>query len=101
MVDSEANLTAAAAASEDASGSGPVGGSGPGNGASPVGGAGPVGGAAPSDAEELPDSVLVRLHEQLPEFTGALRRVADQVLADPAAAARATIVELAERSGTS
>jgi DNA-binding MurR/RpiR family transcriptional regulator len=65
MVDSEVNLTAAAAASEDASGSGPA------------------------DAEELPDSVLVRLHEQLPEFTGALRRVADQVLADPAAAARA------------
>ena len=35
------------------------------------------------------------------EFTGALRRVAEQVLTDPAAAARATIVELAERSGTS
>jgi len=33
--------------------------------------------------------------------TGALRRVAEQVLGDPAAAARATIVELAERSGTS
>jgi DNA-binding MurR/RpiR family transcriptional regulator len=30
-----------------------------------------------------------------------LQRVAEQVLADPAAAARATIVELAERSGTS
>ena len=34
------------------------------------------------------------------EFTGALQRVAEQVLADPPAA-RATIVELAERSGTS
>ena len=47
------------------------------------------------------DGVLVRVRSQLPEFTGALRRVADRVLADPAAAARATIVELAERSGTS
>jgi DNA-binding MurR/RpiR family transcriptional regulator len=37
----------------------------------------------------------------LPEFTGALQRVAEEVLSDPAAAARATIVELAERSGTS
>src|SRR5262252_10741216 len=48
-----------------------------------------------------PDGVLVRIRSQLPEFTGALQRVAEQVLADPAAAARATIVELAERSGTS
>lgn len=47
------------------------------------------------------DGVLARLRAQLPEFTGALQRVAEQVLADPAAAARATIVELAERSGTS
>lgn len=47
------------------------------------------------------DSVLVRLRSRLPEFTGALRRVAEQVLRDPAAAARATIVELAERSRTS
>lgn len=46
-------------------------------------------------------SLLGRLRSQLPEFTGALQRVAEQVLADPAAAARATIVELAERSGTS
>ncbi|MDG4831801.1 MurR/RpiR family transcriptional regulator [Solwaraspora sp. WMMD1047] len=48
-----------------------------------------------------PESVLVRVRTQLPEFTGALQRVAEQVLTDPAAAARATIVELAERSGTS
>ncbi|HEY0700598.1 MAG TPA: MurR/RpiR family transcriptional regulator [Micromonospora sp.] len=48
-----------------------------------------------------PDSVLARIRSQLPEFTGALRRVGDQVLADPDGAARATIVELAERSGTS
>lgn len=47
------------------------------------------------------DSVLVRLRARLPEFTGALRRVAEHVLTDPAGAARATIVELAERSGTS
>ncbi len=48
-----------------------------------------------------PDGVLARVRSGLPEFTGALQRVAEQVLADPAAAARATIVELAERSGTS
>src|SRR5262245_15993658 len=48
-----------------------------------------------------PDSVLARVRTRLPEFTGALQRVAGLVLADPAAAARATIVELAERSGTS
>jgi DNA-binding MurR/RpiR family transcriptional regulator len=47
------------------------------------------------------DSVLARVRSGLPEFTGALQRVAEQVLADPTAAARATIVELAERSGTS
>ena len=47
------------------------------------------------------DGTLVRVRSLLPEFTGALRRVAEQVLADPAAASRATIVELAERSGTS
>ncbi|ASW55843.1 MurR/RpiR family transcriptional regulator [Plantactinospora sp. KBS50] len=47
------------------------------------------------------DSVLAHVRSRLPEFTGALRRVADEVLADPDRAARATIVELAERSGTS
>src|SRR5258708_28310475 len=47
------------------------------------------------------DGVLVRVRARLPEFTGALQRVAEEVLTDPAAAARATIVELAERSGTS
>src|SRR3954471_13375645 len=47
------------------------------------------------------DRVLVRIRALLPEFTGALQRVAEQVLADPARASRATIVELAERSGTS
>jgi DNA-binding MurR/RpiR family transcriptional regulator len=47
------------------------------------------------------DGVLLRVRSRLPEFTGALQRVAEQVLNDPAGAARATIVELAERSGTS
>ncbi|GAA1410962.1 MurR/RpiR family transcriptional regulator [Catellatospora coxensis] len=47
------------------------------------------------------DSVLARLRAKLPEFTGALRRVAEQVLTDPSGASRATIVELAERSRTS
>ncbi len=79
MVDSEVNLGAAEAASVGASGRG----------------------VGSTELEELPDSVLARLRAMLPEFTGALQRVAEQVLADPAAAARATIVELAERSGTS
>src|SRR5438045_4793472 len=54
--------------------------------------------AAPPAAS---DSLLARVRSRLPEFTGALQRVAEQVLTDPAGAARATIVELAERSGTS
>ena len=68
-------------------------------------------GAAMVDAEPLDrriaiglsatDSVLARIRSRLPEFTGALQRVAEQVLTAPDAAARATIVELAERSGTS
>lgn len=45
--------------------------------------------------------VLAKVRAALPEFTGALQRVAESVLNDPSAAARATIVELAERSGTS
>jgi DNA-binding MurR/RpiR family transcriptional regulator len=53
------------------------------------------------DAPRATGSLLARLRNQLPEFTGALQRVAEQVLADPAGAARATIVELAEKSGTS
>src|SRR5437764_2931043 len=55
----------------------------------------------PELATNVADGVLVRVRAGLPEFTGALRRVAEQVLVDPAAAARASIVELAERSGTS
>src|SRR5947209_3446987 len=55
----------------------------------------------PDLAANAADGVLVRVRSRLPEFTGALQRVAEQVLTDPAGAARATIVELAERSGTS
>jgi DNA-binding MurR/RpiR family transcriptional regulator len=47
------------------------------------------------------DGILVVIRSRLHEFTGALQRVAEQVLNDPAGAARATIVELAERSRTS
>src|SRR5437763_942220 len=47
------------------------------------------------------DGVLAKIRSRLPEFTGALQRVAELVLTDPASAARSTIVELAERSGTS
>src|SRR5436309_15596806 len=55
----------------------------------------------PDLAANLADGVLVRVRALLPEFTGALQRVAELVLTDPASAARSTIVELAERSGTS
>ncbi len=55
----------------------------------------------PEHAGSAADGVLLRVRARLPEFTGALQRVAEQVLTDPAGAARATIVELAERSGTS
>jgi DNA-binding MurR/RpiR family transcriptional regulator len=56
---------------------------------------------AKEQREQANGGVLARVRSLLPEFTGALRRVAEQVLTDPAAASRATIVELAERSGTS
>jgi DNA-binding MurR/RpiR family transcriptional regulator len=56
---------------------------------------------AVAPADPLPDGVLAHLRARLPEFTGALQRVAEQVLMDPAATARTGIVELAERSGTS
>jgi DNA-binding MurR/RpiR family transcriptional regulator len=85
MGDSEVSQTVARAASVDAS----------------ILESAPASGSEPPAPEELPDSLLGRVRDLLPEFTGALRRVAEQVLVDPAAAARATIVELAERSGTS
>jgi DNA-binding MurR/RpiR family transcriptional regulator len=56
---------------------------------------------APSGDGGAGASVLARVRAGLPEFTGALQRVAELVLTDPASAARSTIVELAERSGTS
>lgn len=58
--------------------------------------------AAPSQRPPAsPESVLGRIRALLEDSSGALQRVAEQVLVDPAGAARATIVELAERSGTS
>ncbi|HKS99736.1 MAG TPA: MurR/RpiR family transcriptional regulator [Rugosimonospora sp.] len=54
-----------------------------------------------SPEPDVPDGVLARVRSRLPELTGALRRVAENVLHDPSGAARATIVELAARSGTS
>jgi DNA-binding MurR/RpiR family transcriptional regulator len=56
---------------------------------------------AASGGGVLGGGVLARVRSEHHRLTGALRRVADQVLADPPAAARATIVELGERSGTS
>ena len=61
----------------------------------------PAGAVDGSGLTERSGSALARVRARLPEFTGALRRVAEQVLTDPAGAARATIIELAERSGTS
>src|SRR5690242_11376636 len=57
--------------------------------------------AAPAFEPDGASSVLARVRAALPELTGALQRVASMVLNDPVGAARATIVELAERSGTS
>src|SRR5436305_5085959 len=57
--------------------------------------------APPAPPAPLTEGVLARVRSRLPEFTGALQRVAELVLTDPASAARSTIVELAERSGTS
>lgn len=45
--------------------------------------------------------VLERIARLNGDFSDALSRVAEQVVGDPAVAARSTIVELAERSGTS
>lgn len=46
-------------------------------------------------------SVIGRLRMELPTLPDALQRVAEQILEDPAEAAQASIVDLAERSGTS
>lgn len=45
--------------------------------------------------------VLTRIRAALPTLPAALRRVGEQVLSAPAVVARATILETAERSGTS
>ncbi len=49
----------------------------------------------------VPGGVLLRMRALLPRLPGKLRGVGEEVLADPTAAARSTIVELAERSDTS
>lgn len=46
-------------------------------------------------------SVIGRLRMELPTLPDALQRVAEQILEDPGEAAQASIVDLAERSGTS
>lgn len=47
------------------------------------------------------ESLLTRIRSVLPELPSALQRVGEQVLSAPAVVARATILETAERSGTS
>jgi DNA-binding MurR/RpiR family transcriptional regulator len=47
------------------------------------------------------ESVLTRIRSVLPDLPAALQRVGEQVLSAPAVVARATILETAERSGTS
>lgn len=55
----------------------------------------------PSSDSAADRGALARLGQARPELTGALEQVAAIVLADPAAASRATITGLAERVGTS
>ncbi len=55
-------------------------------------------GAGERAAEE---SVLTRIRSMLPDLPAALQRVGEQVLSAPAVVARATILETAERTGTS
>ena len=45
--------------------------------------------------------VIGRMRMELPNLPDALQRVAEQILEDPAEAAQASIVDLAERAGTS
>src|SRR5918998_6392484 len=45
--------------------------------------------------------IVGRLRAELPALPAALQRVAEQILEDPAEAAQASIVDLAERAGTS
>ena len=57
--------------------------------------------AAAAGSAGAPGSVLARTQTLISESTGAMRRVGERLLADLPGAAHATIVELAERSGTS
>ncbi|MET9337694.1 MULTISPECIES: MurR/RpiR family transcriptional regulator [unclassified Nonomuraea] len=49
----------------------------------------------------MPSGALGRVETELPGLPEALRRVGEVILDDPAEAARSTIVELAERAGSS
>ncbi len=61
-----------------------------------------TGDATPEGASRTGDgSVLTRIRSVLPDLPTALQRVGEQVLSAPAVVARATILETAERSGTS
>jgi DNA-binding MurR/RpiR family transcriptional regulator len=55
----------------------------------------------PIVTSEVTAGLLGRLRTELPSLPGALQRVAHQILEDPADAAEASIVDLAERAGTS
>lgn len=62
----------------------------------------PAGDPTPEPAGDVPsESVLTQIRAMLPQMPAALQRVGEQVLAAPAVVARATILETAERSGTS
>lgn len=54
-----------------------------------------------SDAGAANGSVLTQIRAILPDLPAALQRVGEQVLSAPAVVARGTILETAERSGTS
>jgi DNA-binding MurR/RpiR family transcriptional regulator len=62
----------------------------------------PLDSSAPEPERPANDgSVLTQIRSALPELPAALQRVGEQVLSAPAVVARATILETAERSGTS
>jgi DNA-binding MurR/RpiR family transcriptional regulator len=58
-------------------------------------------GTEPLPASDESASVLARVRAAMPSLPAALRRVGEHVLSAPAAVARGTILETAERSGTS
>lgn len=62
----------------------------------------PASGANEADGvPAVADSLLTTIRAVLPDLPAALQRVGEQVLSAPAVVARATILETAERSGTS